>query len=75
MRSFLATFFKDGNDLVRRCDICQRVGNISMRKEISLTNILGIEIFYVSTIDFMGSFPQSFGNLYILVVVDLFLNG
>jgi hypothetical protein len=36
-----------------------------------LTNILVSEIFYVWGIDFMGSFPSSFGNLYILLVVKL----
>ena len=35
-----------------------------------LKNILEVEIFYVWGIDFIGSFPASFGNLYILVVVD-----
>jgi len=35
-----------------------------------LTNILVSEIFYVWGIDFMGPFPSSFGNLYILLVVD-----
>ena len=32
--------------------------------------ILTVEIFDVWGIDFMGPFPNSFGNLYILVVVD-----
>jgi hypothetical protein len=35
-----------------------------------LTNILVSEIFYVWGIDFMGPFPSSFGNLYILLAVD-----
>ena len=35
-----------------------------------LTNILEVEVFYVWGIDFMGPFPPSFGNLYILVAVD-----
>jgi hypothetical protein len=35
-----------------------------------LTNILLSEIFYVCGIDFMGPFLFSFGNLYILLVVD-----
>jgi ribosomal protein S16 len=41
-----------------------------MRQEMPLTNILEIEIFDVWGIDFMGPFPPSFGNLYILVAVD-----
>jgi len=35
-----------------------------------LTNILVNEIFYVWSIDFIGSFPYSFSNLYILLVVS-----
>jgi len=35
-----------------------------------LTNILVSEIFDVWGIDFMGPFPSSFGNLYILLAVD-----
>lgn len=35
-----------------------------------LANILEIELFDVSGINFMRPFPQSFDNLYILVVVD-----
>ena len=35
-----------------------------------LTNILEVEIFDVWGIDFMGQCPPSFGNLYILLVVD-----
>ena len=37
---------------------------------MSLMNILVSEIFYVWGIDFMGPFPSSFGNLYILLVVN-----
>ena len=35
-----------------------------------LNNILELEIFDVWGIDFMGPFPSSFGNQYILVAVD-----
>ena len=35
--------------------------------------IVIVEIFYVLGIDFMGIFPNSFGNLYILLVVDYVL--
>jgi hypothetical protein len=35
-----------------------------------LNPILIIEIFYVWGIDFMGLFPNSYGNLYILVAMD-----
>jgi len=35
-----------------------------------LNPILIVEIFYVLGIDLMGPFPNSFGYLYILIVVD-----
>ena len=35
-----------------------------------LSNILEVELFDVWGIDFIGPFPPSFGNLYILVTVD-----
>ena len=37
---------------------------------MSLNNILEVEIFNVWGIDFMGPFPSSFGNFYILLAVD-----
>ncbi|KAK9042696.1 hypothetical protein V6N11_017761 [Hibiscus sabdariffa] len=49
---------------------CQRTGNISKRNEMPLQNILEVELFDVWGIDFMGPFPSSFGNLYILLAVD-----
>ena len=67
---FWPTLFKDSHEFVRTCDRCQRVGNISQRHEMPLTNILEVELFDVWGIDFMGPFPPSFGNLYILVAVD-----
>ena len=44
--------------------------NIIKRNEIPLQEILVVHIFYVWGIDFMGPFPSSFGNLYILLTVD-----
>ena len=35
-----------------------------------LTNILEVELFDVWGIDFMGSFPSSYGHKYILLAVD-----
>ncbi|XP_062089685.1 uncharacterized protein LOC133796224 [Humulus lupulus] len=52
------------------CDHCQRVGNISARNEMLLNCILEVELFDVWGIDFMGPFPPSFRNLYILVAID-----
>ena len=44
--------------------------NISRRIEMPLQGILMVQIFDVWGIDFMGPFPLSFGNQYILLVVD-----
>ena len=67
---FWPSLFKDTYNFVKTCDRCQRVGNLSNRAEMPLTNILECELFDVWGIDFMGPFPNSFGNLYILVAVD-----
>ena len=54
----------------KTCDRCQKMGNISRRHELPLTNILEVEIFDVWRIDFMGPFPPSFRQVYILLAVD-----
>ena len=41
------TLFRDCFEYVKKCDNCQRVGNISKRDEIPLHNILEVEIFDV----------------------------
>ena len=46
------------------------MGNINKINEIALQGILVVQIFYVWGIDFMGPFSPSFGNVYILLVVD-----
>ena len=46
------------------------MGNINRRNEMPLQGIMVVQIFYVWGIDFMGPFPPSFGNLYILLTVD-----
>ena len=46
------------------------MGNINKRHEMPLHGVLVVELFYVCGIYFMGPFPFSFGNLYILPVVD-----
>ena len=43
---------------------------VSRKNEMPLTNILEIELFNVWGIDFMGPFPSSYANHFILVVVD-----
>ena len=64
------SIFKDAHLFVSKCDQCQRTGNITKRNEMPLNNILEVEIFDVWGVDFMGPFPSSFGNQYILVAVD-----
>ncbi|GJX03947.1 reverse transcriptase domain-containing protein [Tanacetum coccineum] len=64
------TIYRDAHDLVTRCDACQRQGKISQRDEMPQNAIQVCEIFDVWGIDFMGPFPSSRGNKYILVAVD-----
>nr|GEU99202.1 reverse transcriptase domain-containing protein [Tanacetum cinerariifolium] len=52
------------------CDACQRQGKISQRDEMPQNTIQVSDIFDVWSIDFMGPFPSSKGNKYILVAVD-----
>ena len=46
------------------------MGNISIRHEMPLQGILVVKLFDIWGIDFMGPFPVSFGNIYILLAVD-----
>jgi len=64
------SLFKDAYAYVRSCGTCQRRGNIGRRDEMPLNNILELELFDVWGVDFMGPFPTSYGNQYILVAVD-----
>ncbi|GJU39620.1 reverse transcriptase domain-containing protein [Tanacetum coccineum] len=52
------------------CDACQKAGNIFSRNQMPLTNILVSEVFDIWGIDFVGPFPSSRKNKYILVAVD-----
>ena len=45
-------------------------GRITRKDMMPLTPILEVEIFDLWGIDFMGPFPLSYGNQYILVAVD-----
>ncbi|KAL4355228.1 hypothetical protein GQ457_06G012260 [Hibiscus cannabinus] len=64
------TLHRDAQLFFQQCDRCQRTRNISRRNEMPLQNILEVELFDVWGIEFMGPFPSSFGNLYILLAVD-----
>nr|GFB02272.1 reverse transcriptase domain-containing protein [Tanacetum cinerariifolium] len=64
------SIYKDAFELVKHCDSCQRQGKVSQRDEMPQNFIQICEIFDVWGIDFMGPFPSSKGNKYILVAVD-----
>ncbi|GJR82902.1 reverse transcriptase domain-containing protein [Tanacetum coccineum] len=67
---FWPTIYKDAHEFVKNCDSCQRQGKTSQRDEMPQNSIQVCEIFDVWGIDFMGPFPSSRGNKYILVAVD-----
>lgn len=64
------TLHKDANTFCKSCVRCQHVGKISKRDQMPLNSILVVDIFDIWGIDFMGPFPSSFGNVYILLAVD-----
>ena len=67
---FWPTLFKDAHHHVLHYDQCQRICGISRRSEMPLQNIVEVEVFDCWWIDFVGLFPSSCGNEYILVAVD-----
>nr|GEZ08947.1 reverse transcriptase domain-containing protein [Tanacetum cinerariifolium] len=67
---FWPTIYKDAHKLVKNCYSYQRQGKISQHDEMRQNSIQVCEIFDVWGIDFMGPFPSSRGNKYILVAVD-----
>ena len=64
------SLFEDAHLFVSICDKCQRMGNISRKDEPPMHPILEVELFDLWGIDFMGPFPASYSNLYILLAVD-----
>ena len=64
------SLFKDAHRFVSTCDKCQRMGNISRKDDPPMHPILEVELFDLWGIDFMGPFPASYNNLYILLAVD-----
>ncbi|GKD75561.1 reverse transcriptase domain-containing protein [Tanacetum coccineum] len=64
------SIFRDAKDYVMKCDACQKSRNISSRNEMPQNNIQVCEVFDVWGLDFMGPFPDSRGNKYILVAED-----
>ncbi|GKD06034.1 reverse transcriptase domain-containing protein [Tanacetum coccineum] len=69
-RFYWPTIYKDAHELVKNCDSCQRQGKISQCDEMPQNSTQVCKIFDVWGVDFMGSFPSSRGNKYILVAVD-----
>ena len=67
---YWANVWKEVHIVVKNCDQCQSTGNISRCNEMPQKGILEVDVFEVWGIDFMGPLPSSFGNHYILVVVD-----
>ncbi|GJW83623.1 reverse transcriptase domain-containing protein [Tanacetum coccineum] len=67
---FWPTIYRDAHTMIKSCDTCQRQGKISQRDEMPQNAIQVCEIFDVWGIDFMGPFPSSHGNKYILIAVD-----
>ncbi|GJV14393.1 reverse transcriptase domain-containing protein [Tanacetum coccineum] len=64
------TIYRDAHNMVKSCDSCQRQGKISQKDKMPQNAIQVCEIFDVWGINFMGPFPSSRGNKYILIVVD-----
>ncbi|GJY55660.1 reverse transcriptase domain-containing protein [Tanacetum coccineum] len=56
--------------MIKSCNACQRQGKISHRDEMPQNAIQVCKIFDVWGIDFMGPFPSSRGNKYILIAID-----
>ncbi|GJZ66811.1 reverse transcriptase domain-containing protein [Tanacetum coccineum] len=67
---FWPTIYRDAHTMIKSCDTCQRQGKISQRDEMPQNAIQVCKIFDVWGIDFIGPFPSSHGNKYILVAVD-----
>nr|GFA45236.1 reverse transcriptase domain-containing protein [Tanacetum cinerariifolium] len=67
---FWPSIYRDAHEMIKTCHICQRQGKISQRDEMPQNTIQVCEIFDFWGIDFMGPFPSSKGNKYILVAVD-----
>ncbi|GJT40682.1 reverse transcriptase domain-containing protein [Tanacetum coccineum] len=64
---FWPTIYRDAHSMIKSCDTCQRQGKISQRDEMPQNAIQVCEIFDIWGIDFMGPFPSSKGNKYILM--------
>ena len=61
---------RDAIEFCQCCDQYQKTENISKKNEIIFNFILEVELFDLWDIEFMGSFPPSHENLYILLAID-----
>jgi len=64
------TMYQVTQDFIKRCERCQRHGNINTRDAMPLTNNLQVELFDVWGVDYIGPFSPCQGYGYILVAVD-----
>jgi hypothetical protein len=64
------SIFHDAHAYCSACERCHKLGSIGRRNMMPLNPILVVELFDVWGINFMGPFLNSYGYLYILVVVD-----
>lgn len=62
------TMSKNAHEYCKACEKCQKLGRLTRRDMMPLNPILIVDIF-----DFMGPFPHSVGNVYILVAIDYVL--
>ncbi len=67
---FWPKLFHDSYQFCRSCAQCQKMGSISKRNQQPMNPIISVDIFDLWGIDFMGPFPNSNGNIYILLTVD-----
>ena len=67
---YCPTLFKDAHHFISTCDKCQQMGGISRKDEQPMHPILEVELFDFWGMDFMGPFPPSYNNMYILLAVD-----
>lgn len=67
---YWSTIFRDVHIFTTEGDWCQRIGKILRRDEMPQKPILEVEIFDVWGTDFMGPFPSSNGNKFILVSIN-----
>nr|GEU42039.1 DNA-directed DNA polymerase [Tanacetum cinerariifolium] len=67
---FWPSIYRDAHEMIKTCDTFQSQGKISQRDKMPQNSIQVCEIFDIWGIDFMGPFPSSNGNKYVLVAVD-----